>query len=326
MLRVALLDDYQRVALQSAGWQSLSADVAVEAFGDHLTDEDALAARLAPFDVVMALRERTPCPRSLLERLPNLKLLTTAGMRNAAIDIAAATELGILVCGTAGSSRATMELTWGLILALLRRIPHEDRAVRDGHWQETVGIGLEGKVLGIVGLGNIGGQVAEVARVFRMRVLAWSQNLTEERAAACGAERVVKEELLARADVVTVHLQLSPRTSGLIGAGELACMQGTAYLVNTSRGPIVDERALVDALQRGTIAGAGLDVFDQEPLSPHHPLLALPNVVLTPHLGYVTAETYRVFYGQTIENIRDFLAGTPQRVLNPDVLPVRRMT
>ncbi len=325
MLRVALLDDYQRVALRSADWQSLAADVAVEAFHDHLTDQESLVTRLRPFDVVMALRERTPFPRSLLERLPNLKLIATAGMRNAAIDVAAATELGILVCGTAGSSRTTMELTWGLILALLRRIPREDRAVRAGRWQETVGIGLEGKVLGIVGLGNIGGQVAEVARAFHMRVLAWSQNLTDERAAACGAERVAKEELLARADVVTIHLQLSPRTTGLIGAPELARMQPAAYLVNTSRGPIVDERALVDALRRAAIAGAGLDVFDQEPLPPDHPLLALPNVIFTPHLGYVTAGTYRVFYGQTLDNIRAFLAGAPQRVLNPDVVPVRRM-
>jgi phosphoglycerate dehydrogenase-like enzyme len=273
----------------------------------------------------MALRERTPFRRSLLERLPNLTLLATAGMRNAAIDLAAATELGILVCGTAGSSRATMELTWGLILALLRHIPREDRAVRAGRWQETVGLGLEGKALGIVGLGNIGGQVAEVARAFRMELLAWSQHLTEERAAACGARLVAKEELLERADVVTIHLQLSERTVGLIGGRELARMRPQAYLVNTSRGPIVEEGALIDALRGGGIAGAGLDVFGEEPLPPEHPFLQLPNVVLTPHLGYVTAETYRVFYGQTLENIRAFLAAAPRRVLNPDVLPRRRM-
>jgi phosphoglycerate dehydrogenase-like enzyme len=217
-----------------------------------------------------------------------------------------------------------MELTWGLILALLRHIPREHQATRDGRWQETVGIGLDGKVLGSVGLGNIGGQVAEVARAFHMRVLAWSQNLTDERAAACGAERVSKEELLAQADIVTIHLQLSPRTTGLIGAADLALMRPDAYLVNTSRGPIVDEVALVDVLQQGAIAGAGLDVFDEEPLPRGHPLLALPNVVLTPHLGYVTAETYRAFYGQTVENIRGFLADAPQRVINPDVLPARR--
>ncbi|MGH2588680.1 MAG: D-2-hydroxyacid dehydrogenase family protein [Dehalococcoidia bacterium] len=324
-MRVALLDDYQGVALQSADWSSLPAEVAVEAFHDHLTDEMTLAARLEPFDVVMALRERTRFPRSLLVRLPNLKLLTTAGMRNAAIDVAAATELGILVCGTSGSSRATMELTWGLILALLRNIPREHQATREGRWQETVGIGLEGKTLGIVGLGNIGGQVAEVARAFHMRLIAWSQNLTEERAAACGAECVDKEDLLSRADIVTIHLQLSPRTTGLIGAQDLARMRPAAYLINTSRGPIVEEPALVEALRRGLIAGAGLDVFDEEPLPPGHPLLTLANVVLTPHLGYVTAEAYRGFYGQTLENVRDLVAGTPQRVLNPEVLPLRRM-
>ena len=325
MLRVALLDDYQGVALQSADWQSLPADVSVEAFRDHLTDEAELTDRLRPFDVVMALRERTRFPRSLLERLPNLKLIATAAMRNAAIDMAAATELGILVCGTGGSARATMELTWGLILALLRNIPPEDRAMREGRWQETVGVGLDGKVLGIVGLGNIGAQVAQVARAFHMRIVAWSHNLTAERAAACGAERVGKEELLALADVVTIHLQLSPRTRGLFGADDLARMRPSAYLINTSRGPIVEEGALVDALRRGVIAGAGLDVFDQEPLPPNHPLLALPNVVLTPHLGYVTAETYHAFYGHTLENIWAFRDGTPQRVLNPDVLPRRRM-
>jgi phosphoglycerate dehydrogenase-like enzyme len=316
MLRVALLDDYQEVARQSADWSRLSAGVAVEVFRDHLTDEAALAARLQPFDVVMALRERTPFRRSLLERLPTLKLLATAGMRNASIDLTAATELGILVCGTGGSSRSTMELTWGLILALVRHIPREGQAVRAGRWQETVGMDLDGATLGIVGLGNIGGQVAEVARAFRMEILAWSENLTAERAAACAARLVSKAELFGRSDIVTIHLQLSARTTGLIGR---------EVLINTSRGPIVEEAALVEALRSGGIAGAGLDVFDTEPLPPEHPLRELPNVVLTPHLGYVTAETYRRFYGQTLENVEHFLAGTPQRVLNPDVLTHRRM-
>lgn len=324
MPRVALLDDYQRVALQSADWQRLAGKADVQVFYDHLTDADALVERLQPFDVVMALRERTPFPRAILERLPNLKLLATAGMRNASIDVAAATERGILVCGTSGSSRATMELTWALILALLRYIPREDAATRAGRWQETLGLGLDGKVLGIIGLGNIGGQVAEVARAFHMRLLAWSQNLTGERAAECGAERVEKGELLARADIVTIHVQLSPRTRGLIGAADLAAMKSSAYLVNTSRGPIVDERALIDVLARGSLAGAGLDVYDQEPLPRDHPLLKLPNVVLTPHLGYVTAETYRAFYGQTLENIEGFLSGSPPRALNPEVLAARR--
>lgn len=325
MLRVALLDDYQGVALASADWSSLPADASVEAFRDHLTDEAALTERLQPFDVVMALRERTPFPRSLLARLLRLKMIATAGMRNAAIDLSAATEVGIVVCGTSGSSRATMELTWGLILALVRQIPREDSAVRAGRWQETVGTGLDGKTLGIIGLGNIGGQVAEVARAFRMQILAWSQNLTEERAAACAAALVTKEELLARSDIVTIHLQLSDRTRGLLAREELARMQPHASLINTSRGPIIDQAALVDALGSRAIAGAGLDVFDEEPLPPDHPFVRLPNVVLTPHLGYVTAETYRIFYGQTLENIQGFIDATPQRVLNPDVLPKRRM-
>jgi phosphoglycerate dehydrogenase-like enzyme len=325
MLRIALLDDYQVVARTSADWSTLPAGTVFEVFQDHLTDESALVARLVPFDVVMALRERTPFPRTLLERLPNLKLIATAGMRNATIDVAAATELGILICGTGGGSRSTMEITWALILALLRHIPREDQALRAGRWQETVGVGLDGRVIGIVGLGNIGGQVAEVARAFHMPIIAWSQNLTEARATDCGARLVTKEQLLREADVVTIHLQLSPRTRGLFGRDDLALMQPHAYLINTSRGPIVDEAALVEALQRGAIAGAGLDVFDVEPLPPGHPLRDLRNVVLTPHLGYVTGETYQRFYGQTLENIKAFLAGTPERVINSEVLATRRM-
>jgi phosphoglycerate dehydrogenase-like enzyme len=325
MLRVALLDDYQGVARASADWDSLPSGSVVEVFRDHLTDQAALAQRLAPFDVVMALRERTPFSRSLLEQLPNLKLIATAGMRNAAIDVAAATELGILICGTGGGSRSTMEITWALILALLRHIPREDQALRAGRWQETVGVGLDGKVIGIVGLGNIGAQVAEVARAFHMPIIAWSQNLTAERAAECGARLVTKEQLLREANIVTIHLQLSPRTRGLIGRDDLALMQPHAYLVNTSRGPIVDEAALVNALRANAIAGAGLDVFDIEPLPPGHPFPDLPNVVLTPHLGYVTGETYERFYGQTLANIQAFLAGTPERVINPDVLATRRL-
>ena len=323
-MRVALLDDYQGVALQMADWASLPLDVTVEAFPDHLTEEDALAARLHDFDVVMALRERTPFPRSLLTRLPNLKLLTTAGMRNAAIDVEAATELGILVCGTSGSGAGTPELTWGLILALLRQIPREHQATRAGGWQETVGVDLQGKTLGLIGLGNIGSRVARVGAAFGMNLIAWSQNLTEARAAECAATLVGKDELLARADVITIHLQLSARTRGLLGARELGLIQPGAFLVNTSRGPIVEEAALVDALKRRAIAGAALDVFDQEPLPSGHPLLALENVVLTPHLGYVTHDSYRVFYGQTLENVQGLLAGTPKRVINPTALPHRR--
>jgi len=238
-------------------------------------------------------------------------------MRNAAIDLQAAAERGILVCGTAGLPYPTAELTWGLILSLFRRIPAEDRATREGRWQTSVGLGLNGKTLGVLGLGSLGSRVARVGRAFEMPVLAWSQNLTAERAGEVGATLVGRDELLARADVVTIHLVLSDRTRGLIGARELALMKPGAYLVNTSRGPIVDEAALIHALRDGTIAGAGLDVFDEEPLPPDHPLRQLPNTVITPHLGYVTEETYRVFYDQAREDIQAYLRGEPIRALRP---------
>ncbi len=317
MTRVAIPDDYQGVALRMADWGRLPAETEVVVFRDHLADLGAVAARLAEFDVVMAMRERTPFPRALLERLPRLRLLVTAGMRNAAIDITAASERGILVCGTAGLPYPTAELTWALILSLVRRIPTEDRATREGRWQETVGLGLNGKTLGVLGLGTLGSRVARVGRAFEMPVLAWSQNLTAERAAEVGATLVGRDELLARADVVTIHLVLSERTRGLIGARELALMKPSAYLVNTSRGPIVDEAALVRALRDGALAGAGLDVFDEEPLPLDHPLRRLPNTAITPHLGYVTEETYRIFYGQAVEDIEAYLRGAPIRVLRP---------
>jgi phosphoglycerate dehydrogenase-like enzyme len=315
--RVALLDDYQGVALSMADWKSVSKDTEVVVFKDHLADEDAVAARLADFDIIMALRERTPFPRSLLERLTKLKLLITAGMRNASIDMKAAAERGVLVCGTAGLPYPTAELAWGLILSLARRIPAEDRATREGRWQTSVGLGLNGKTLGVLGLGTLGSRVARVGRAFEMDVLAWSQNLTAERAALVGASLTTKDELLARADFVSIHLVLGERTRGLIGARELGLMKRSAYLVNTSRGPIVDEAALVRALQDGTIAGAGLDVFDEEPLPLEHPFRRLPNTAITPHLGYVTEETYRVFYGHALEDIKAYLGGTPLRVLRP---------
>jgi phosphoglycerate dehydrogenase-like enzyme len=317
MVRVAVLDDYQGVAREMADWSVLPPGTEVQVFRDHLVDEAAVAARLEGFDVVVAMRERTPFRRSLLTRLPALRLLVTTGMRNASIDVAAANEAGVVVCGTGGGGGSTAELTWGLILALLRQIPREDAATRAGSWQTTLGVDLEGKTLGVLGLGPLGTRVATVGRAFRMEVIAWSQNLTAERAAAAGATLVPKDELLRRADVVSIHLVLSDRTRGLLGARELALMRPTAYLVNTSRGPIVDEAALVEALRAGRIAGAGLDVFDQEPLPPGHPLLTAPRTVLTPHLGYVTRETYRVFFGDAIEDIGAFLAGAPLRVLSP---------
>ena len=316
MARVALLDDYQDVALQMADWQSLPADTDVQVFRDHLYDDDALVARLHDFDMIMAMRERTPFTRRRLERLPNLKLLVTAGMRNAAIDLQAASDCGIMVCGTEGLPYPTAELTWALILGIMRQIPREDHAIRNGQWQVSLGLGLQGKTLGMLGLGRLGSQVATVGNAFNMKVIAWSQNLTAERAAEYGATLVSKDELLAQSDILTIHLVLGDRSHGLIGAGELAQMKSTAYLVNTSRGPIVDEAALIHALEQGAIEGAALDVFDLEPLPLAHPFRRMENVVVSPHIGYVTEETYRVFYGDTLENIQAFLAGKPIRVLN----------
>jgi phosphoglycerate dehydrogenase-like enzyme len=318
--RVALLDDYQGVALEMADWAALGPRAAVEAFRDHVRDEAALLRRLAPFDAIVAMRERTPFPDRILAGLPRLRLLVTTGMRNASIGIDAATRLGIVVSGTEGLAPPTVELTWALILAAVRRIPQEDRATRGGRWQTSLGAGLHGKTLGVIGLGRLGSQVAAIGRAFGMRLVGWSQNLTPERAAECGAERVTKELLLAQADVVTIHLQLSARTRGLIGADDLRRMKPTAYLVNTSRGPIVDEAALVEVLRAGAIAGAALDVFDEEPLPPRHPFLSLDNLVLSPHLGYVTRENYAIFYRDAAADVAAFLRGAPERVLNPAVL------
>ncbi len=316
MTRVAILDDYQNVALQLTDWSTLPNDVEVRVFQDHLKDEDALVGRLKDFEIVMAMRERTPFPRRVFERLPNLKLLTTTGMRNAAIDMQAATDHDVIVSGTGGVVYPTAELTWGLILSLLRHIHREDRAVRGGRWQMSMGVDLHGKTLGVVGLGNLGSQVATVGKAFQMNVIAWSQNLTAERAASLGARLVTKDELLAQSDIVTIHLVLSERTRGLLGARELGLMKPTAYVINTSRGPIIDEQALVEALQNKTIAGAGLDVFDDEPLTLDHALRNLENTVITPHIGYVTEDTYKIFFDQTVENIKAFLDGTAIRVIN----------
>jgi phosphoglycerate dehydrogenase-like enzyme len=314
-MKTAVLDDYQDAARDAADWASLGADCETVFFRDHVGDPEALARRLADFEVIVAMRERTPFPRALLERLPRLRLLVTTGMRNRSIDVKAARERGIVVCGTPGFRGATGELTWGLILSLFRHIPREDAALRAGRWQTTVGVGLAGKTLGIIGLGTIGSEVARVGAAFGMEVIAWSQNLDAERARAAGALRVERDELLARADVVTIHLVLSERTRALIGARELALMKPTAFLVNTSRGPIVDEAALAAALANDTIAGAGLDVYGEEPLPRDHPLRKPANTVLTPHLGYVTRETYRAFFEGAIEDIKAWRSGAPLRVL-----------
>jgi phosphoglycerate dehydrogenase-like enzyme len=310
-----VLDDYQHAAESFGPWDRLGDDTEVTFFHDHLDDEDSLADRLEPFDVVVAMRERTPFPSTLLERLPRLRLLVTTGMRNASIDVGAADGRGICVCGTGGITASTAELTWGLILAVARHIPAEDADVRAGGWQTTVGAELEGRTLGVIGLGNLGSRVAAIAQAFGMTVVTWSQNLDPGHARSLGAEPVTLPELLGHADVVTVHLRLSERTRGLIGAVELAAMRPTAILINTSRGPIVDEAALLAALQDGRIGGAGLDVFDVEPLPPDHPLRHAPRTVLTPHLGYVTEGSYRRFYSDAVENIAAFDAGTPVRVI-----------
>jgi phosphoglycerate dehydrogenase-like enzyme len=314
--RIAVLDDYQSVAAAFTDWSKVPEPVEVVEFHDHVDDEDALVARLQPFDVVLAMRERTAFPRSVLERLPNLKLLVTTGMRNKAIDIAAANERGITVCGTGSQATATAELTWALILATMRHIPQEDASVRVGGWQHTVGGDLAGARLGVVGLGRLGSRVATVGQAFGMDVVAWSQNLTDERAAEHGVTRVEREELFATADVVTVHLLWSKRTRGLIGADDFARMKPTSVFINTSRGPIVQQRALIDALDQNRIAGAGIDVYDREPLPLDDPMRSLPRTVLTPHLGYVTRGTYEVFYGEAVEDVAAFVAGAPIRVLS----------
>ncbi len=314
-MRCAILDDYQNVALDLADWSAIAADIEIQVFSEHLGDEAAVATALADFEVVAIMRERTPFPRSLFDKLPKLKLLVTTGIRNLSIDVTAAAEHGVVVSGTEILKYPTAELTWGLVLAATRRIPQKCHCVSEGQWQTTLGTGLDGKTLGVIGLGTQGARVAGYGKAFAMEVLAWSQNLTVERCAEIGVTLVSKEELLARADVVTIHMVLGERSRGLIGAEELALMKPGATLVNTSRGPIVDEAALIKALKDGTIAGAGLDVFDQEPLPEDHPLRRLPNAVVTPHIGYVTAETYRIFYQQTVEDIRAWLDGAPVRVV-----------
>ena len=315
-MKIALLDDYQRVALSMADWERLRPTHEVVAFNDHLDNDDALVQRLADFDIVMVMRERTPLTARVLQRLPKLKLIVTGGMRNASIDMQAARERGIVVSGTGGLPYPTAELTIGLMIAWSRSIPQEDRALREGRFQTTLGRGLNGRTLGAIGLGTLGSRVAKVALALEMNVVAWSQNLTDERAAAVGVKRVEKDDLLRQADYVSLHVVLSERTRNIIGARELALMKPTACLINTSRAGLVDQQALLAALNEKRIAGAALDVYDVEPLPRDHPLQRAPNTVLTPHLGYVTAETYAVFFREALEDIEAFLGGKPARVLN----------
>jgi phosphoglycerate dehydrogenase-like enzyme len=316
MSRIAILDDYQNTARDCADWDSIPGDPEIVVFHEHIPGETAVAEALAGFDVVVAMRERTPFPASLLTQLPELRLLVTTGMRNLAIDMQAARARDVTVCGTALLPYAAFEHAWALILGLAKRIPQEDRLMRDGGWQGGVSAGLHGKTMGVLGLGKLGGQAARVALAFGMRVIAWSQNLSEQQAAEHGALRVDKETLFRESDIITVHLVLSDRTRALVGAPELALMKPSAFLVNTSRGPIVDEAALIDALRAKAIAGAGLDVFDVEPLPADHPLRTLPNTVLTGHTGYVMQENYVLSYGEAVEDIKAWLEGSPIRVLN----------
>ncbi|MFJ4411058.1 D-2-hydroxyacid dehydrogenase family protein [Streptomyces sp. NPDC088910] len=317
-LRCAVLDDYQGVATTLADWSSLTHEVEVVGFPGHVADEAELVAALADFDIVVTLRERVPFPASVLAALPRLKLLIASGMRNSVIDYAAAREHGVTVCGTESAGTPPVELTWALLLGLARGIvPESANLAAGGPWQTTVGADLHGARLGLLGLGRIGGRVAAVGLAFGMDVVAWSGNLTDERAAEVGAARLAtKEELLATSDFVSVHLALGERSRGLIGAAELALLKPTAYLVNTSRSAIVDQAALLAALREGRIAGAGLDVFDIEPLPADDPVRSTPRLLATPHLGYVTEANYRTYYGQAVEDIRAYLAGAPVRRLD----------
>jgi len=317
MTRIAILNDYQKIALASADWKRLPKSARIDVYHDHQPDEAAVVERLKPYDVIVGMRERTPFPRRVIEQLPNLKLLITTSVRNRSFDLAACADRGIVACHTEGGHTPTAELAWALILALAKNIPGEDRSTREGHWGDRVGIGLAGRTLGLMGLGKLGGKVAEVGKVFDMQVIAWSENLTDARCAELGVRHVSKDELLEKSDILSVNLVLSARTRGIIGAAELARMKPTVYLINTSRGPVVDEKALVDALERGAIAGAGLDVFDVEPLPLDHPLRRLPNTVITPHVGGFVEENYELWYQGALEDILAWLDGRPIRIMQP---------
>ena len=316
-MKVAVLDDYQGVALSLADWSAVESKAEVTVFRDTLKDEDAVAERLKDFEIVAIMRERTPFPKSLIDRLPKLKLLVTTGHRNAAIDMAAAEAQGVTVCGTPSSAHAAAELTWALVMAAARRLDLENRSFRDGGWQVGLGRDLHGATLGVIGLGRLGSLMARYAQAFGMRVIAWSQNLTPERAAECGAEAVDKETLFREADFISLHLRLSDRSRHLVDAAMLGLMKPDAWIVNTSRGPIIDRAALLAALKDKRIGGAALDVFDDEPLPADDPLRGLDNVVATPHVGYVSRENYTQMYRTTADNIAAFLDGKPQNVIEP---------
>lgn len=306
-MRVAILDDYQNVALEMADWSPVTDRADITVFNDHLADADQLVTRLAPFDVVFVMRERTPLPSNIIDRLPNLRMIASTGPFNASIDTIAAEARGVYIGTTGGTVASTVELTWALILAGARNLVAESLSVRDGGWQTSVGRELSGRTLGVLGLGRIGSRVARIGEAFGMKVVAWSPNLTEQAAAEAGAGYLGREDFFAACDVLTIHMKLGERSTGLVGVAELALMKPTALLVNTSRGPIVDEAALVDALRARCIAGAALDVFDTEPLPADHPLRSLDNVIATPHIGYVADRPYRIFFRDAVAAIAGWL-------------------
>jgi D-3-phosphoglycerate dehydrogenase len=314
--RCAILDDYQNVVLKVTDWSKVSGDLDIKVFNEHLGGPDSVVKALQGFGIVCAMRERTGFPRAVIEKLPDLKLLITTGLRNASIDVAAAKEHGVVVCGTPSVGSPTSGIAIGLMLELTRRIGYENARMKAGvPWQTTIGVDLDGMTLGVLGLGKLGTRTANIAKAFGMKVIAWSQNLTPEKCKEVGVDYVSKEDLFRQADFITIHLILSQRTRGLVGAKELGLMKPSAYIINTSRGPIIDEAALLTALRDKKIAGAGLDVFDVEPLPTDHILRKLDNVVLTPHLGYVAMQNYRAYYGGVVDDIRAFLDGKPVRVM-----------
>jgi D-3-phosphoglycerate dehydrogenase len=316
MVRAAILDDYQNVAMHFADWSSIAKDVEIKVFNKPFASQDEAIRALQGFAVVVGMRERTPFPRKVIEALPDLKLLITTGARNNSFDVMACAERGVTVCGTGATGSPTTGIAFGLMLELTRRIGFENARLKAGApWQVTIGRDLEGLTLGILGLGKLGQRSAAVGKAFGMKTIAWSQNLTEDKAKAAGADYVAKDDLFRNSDFITIHIVLSDRSRGLIGAKELGLMKKTAYLINTSRGPIVDEKALIAALQNNAIAGAGLDVFDIEPLPPDHPFRKMDNVVITPHLGYVSEQNYRKYFPDAVEDIRAWLDGKPVRVI-----------
>ena len=324
MVRIAVIDDYQSVAEKLADWDSLPAGTQVDFYQDHVSDLESLVDRLGDYQIIQFMRERTPFTKNLIDALPQLELLSGTGGNFRSFDIEAATERGVLITRSGGAGSSTEELAWGLILSVARCIPQEDRAMREGRWQTQLGVGLSGRKLGVIGMGRLGSRVARIGQAFGMELLAWSPWQTVERAAENNAKYLPREQFFSQADVITIHIPLTEESVGLVNAQDLKNMKSSAYLINTARGPIVNEIDLVEALQAGSIAGAGLDVFDEEPLPSDHPLLKVPNTVLTPHIGFVSEESYRAFYTNGLDNIKAYLAGNPTNMVNPEALEHRK--